>query len=577
MAFPPRSRPGPDTVQATLKNVRPYTVGELPVIASFCRKIGIPDIIDRLCPSQASVASGTVVTAMVLDILSGRSPLYRVEDFWRQQDTELVLGEEIDASALNDDALGRTLDRIHEAGTMKIFTEISLAACRRFGVSLRDGSFDTTSVNVWGDYATSTPGGDAPHICHGYSKDRRPDLKQFTMSLLCVEGNIPIIGKVEDGNRPDCKANNEELQNLAAYLRGAGIARRDFLYIADCKLVDEKNLALLGSNPFITRLPASYGANREATLAAIGADDWTAIGKLNQTPDSTNRPAASYSYSEQEVTLYGGVYRAVVVRSSNLDKRKEKGLQRRIEKAGKTVKRRLKEIRRETYQCEGDATRALQKLREESASGYWKIDGEILERKTYARGRVAEGKERRVTARTWSIDPRHQENHDLIAGERQLAGHFILLTNVPAGGKGAPTGEEILRRYKAQHGIEQNFSFLKEPWIANDTFLKSPRRIESLGMLLLLSLLVWSLMQRALRRSLEEDTEGDLVLTNLDRRPTDRPTSFILVHKFKKVSILRHGALRVLAPSLNRDQHNYLRALDLGEEIFTVPPPRRTG
>ena len=241
------------------------------------------------------------------------------------------------------------------------------------------------------------------------------------------------------------------------------------------------------------------------------------------------------------------------------------------------MKRRLKEIRRETYQCEGDATRALQKLREESASGYWKIDGEILERKTYARGRVAEGKERRVTARTWSIDPRHQENHDLIAGERQLAGHFILLTNVPAGGKGAPTGEEILRRYKAQHGIEQNFSFLKEPWIANDTFLKSPRRIESLGMLLLLSLLVWSLMQRALRRSLEEDTEGDLVLTNLDRRPTDRPTSFILVHKFKKVSILRHGALRVLAPSLNRDQHNYLRALDLGEEIFTVPPPRRTG
>ena len=489
MAFPPRSRPGPDTVQATLKNVRPYTVGELPVIASFCRKIGIPDIIDRLCPSQASVASGTVVTAMVLDILSGRSPLYRVEDFWRQQDTELVLGEEIDASALNDDALGRTLDRIHEAGTMKIFTEISLAACRRFGVSLRDGSFDTTSVNVWGDYATSTPGGDAPHLCHGYSKDRRPDLKQFTMSLLCVEGNIPIIGKVQDGNRP----------------------------------------------------------------------------------------AASYSYSEQEVTLYGGVYRAVVVRSSNLDKRKEKGLQRRIEKAGKTVKRRLKEIRRETYQCEGDATRALQKLREESASGYWKIDGEILERKTYARGRVAEGKERRVTARTWSIDPRHQENHDLIAGERQLAGHFSLLTNVPAGGKGAPTGEEILRRYKAQHGIEQNFSFLKEPWIANDTFLKSPRRIESLGMLLLLSLLVWSLMQRALRRSLEEDTEGDLVLTNLDRRPTDRPTSFILVHKFKKVSILRHGALRVLAPSLNRDQHNYLRALDLGEEIFTVPPPRRTG
>jgi transposase len=48
----------------------------------------------------------------------------------------------------------------------------------------------------------------------------------------------------------------------------------------------------------------------------------------------------------------------------------------------------------------------------------------------------------------------------------------------------------LLRTYKAQDGIERNFSFLKDPLIVNDLFLKKPERIEALGMILLLSLLI---------------------------------------------------------------------------------------
>jgi hypothetical protein len=38
---------------------------------------------------------GLVVVAMVLDTLSGRSPLYRLIDFFEGKDTELLLGEDI--------------------------------------------------------------------------------------------------------------------------------------------------------------------------------------------------------------------------------------------------------------------------------------------------------------------------------------------------------------------------------------------------------------------------------------------------------------------------------------------------
>ena len=59
------------------------------------------------------------------------------------------------------------------------------------------------SVNLYGDYLVAQ-GEDAPFkVTHGYSKDKRPDLKQFVLSLLCVDGNVPVVGKLEDGNASD--------------------------------------------------------------------------------------------------------------------------------------------------------------------------------------------------------------------------------------------------------------------------------------------------------------------------------------------------------------------------------------
>ena len=46
----------------------------------------------------------------------------------------------------------------------------------------------------------------------------------------------------------------------------------------------------------------------------------------------------------------------------------------------------------------------------------------------------------------------------------------------------AHTARDGLRAYKEQHGIEQNFGFLKDPLIVNSLFLKKPERIEALGL-----------------------------------------------------------------------------------------------
>ena len=96
------------------------------------------------------------------------------------------------------------------------------------------------------------------------------------------------------------------------------------------------------------------------------------------------------------------------------------------------------------------------------------------------------------------------------------AGCFVLLTNVPTAGNLAHNARELLTVYKEQHGTEQNYGFLEDPVIVNSLFLKKPERIEALGLVLLLSLLLWRLMERQMRAHVEST---GMPLTGWDRRP----------------------------------------------------------
>jgi hypothetical protein len=65
------------------------------------------------------VRPGLVVQAMVLAVLSGRTPLYRLEHFLAGQDVELLLGKAVAAHAFTDTNLARSLDAMFAAGTSK--------------------------------------------------------------------------------------------------------------------------------------------------------------------------------------------------------------------------------------------------------------------------------------------------------------------------------------------------------------------------------------------------------------------------------------------------------------------------
>ena len=201
------------------------------------------------------VDAGTIVLGLVLDTLSGRSPLYRLEEFFAHPDTELLLGKAIPPQAFTDDTVGRVLDRLYDFGTLRLFTACAVRASMRFGLERRYVHFDTTSRSVWGEdpFAETQ---DLPfQVTSGYSKDKRPDLKQFVLSTLCVDRAVPMWGKPEDGHASDKTLNTALLSEIAQLLASHGVAPGAYIYIADAALVTEDNLAALGDTLFITRLP----------------------------------------------------------------------------------------------------------------------------------------------------------------------------------------------------------------------------------------------------------------------------------------------------------------------------------
>lgn len=107
-----------------------------------------------------------------------------------------------------------------------------------------------------------------------------------------------------------------------------------------------------------------------------------------------------------------------------------------------------------------------------------------------------------------------------ISAQNIRCGRFILATNVLDSEK--LSADKALREYKAQQGVERGFRFLKDPlFFASSIFLKSPKRIAALGMIMSLSLLVYNLGQRQLRQALAASTK---TIPNQLGKPTATPT-----------------------------------------------------
>jgi transposase len=256
-------------------------IDHLGIIAGIVDEIGIVEIIDRELGihSQEKVIAGQVVKVMILNCMGFlTSPLYLFSEFFMGKATEHLIGLGVKAEQLNESRLGRVMDQLFEYGITLIFVKIAHEMSKRFSVSAKRSHLDGTSISVHGKYLTTEEGEEnlvedntaepvVIAITQGYSRDHRPDLKQFTVHLITSEEEgIPLFMSVGDGNKTDQSAFPEVIKAFQAEWEG----EQPELYVMDAAFYSQANLKEFGDSiNWISRVPATIKAAQDLTQGLL--------------------------------------------------------------------------------------------------------------------------------------------------------------------------------------------------------------------------------------------------------------------------------------------------------------------
>jgi transposase len=251
------------------EEIQVQTINHLGLIAGIIDEIGIEKIINDAVgiDEREIVTPGQIVKAIILNGLGFISrPLYLFPQFFQDKATEHLIGKGIFFNHLNDDRIGRIMDKLYEKGLSLLFLVIALAVVKKYHINTDFSHLDSSSFAVEGKYnqekitdnflkenSTLEQINQIPiKIIKGYSRDHRPDLKQFILDLIVSgDGDIPLFLRVADGNENDRAVFGKIAKEYKSMI--------DFetMIVGDSALYTENNLKLMSGMEWLSRVPLS--------------------------------------------------------------------------------------------------------------------------------------------------------------------------------------------------------------------------------------------------------------------------------------------------------------------------------
>ena len=552
-------------------NISAYRADYLPLLGQLMDQMRLPQIINETVTkpnSQAKVDAGTMISGMILNLLSdAKIRLYRLSHFFEDKPMPLIFPWKpgIVPTNFTEERAGNVLDEFYRSNPQKIFSMLTHSNIKLYNINTNSIRVDTTSKSFYGAYETNMP--EPIDITQGFSKDKRHDLKQIMFGTATSSDGIPILGEIMSGNTSDMTFNKGWIKTVRQALQKND---DDFLlYTADSAAVTEENLKLFKEYhvDMISRLPERYGLAEELIDQAIIAGNWTEIGTLSE-----GKKAATYKSVSFENQLCGDIYRFVVLHSSSLDKRKLKTLDSKIEKEKfELIKKAEGESKREFF-CEEDARAEIEKFQKKNQSKFHTITSEIIEVektiKKSKRGRYKKGeiplKEKRYCVKFEPVQDVTTCNQ-----ERERCGLFVLITTLKEMEK--YPDREILFQYKGQQSVENIFKFIKDPALVGAYCLKNHERIVAFGYILLMAAQVYTILERIVRKNLENPDEEPV--EGLNKQKTKKPTAYAIEYVLSAILVIRiqQKKWEEWAPSkeLNKNQKRILKLAGFDGSIYS--------
>jgi transposase len=567
---PRKTRPG-EVAQADGRTLNSYRMGALPILDRFLERLRLEEFVrDRLPPEdpRTKIASATGILLLLKNLLVSREPLYGVGEWAARFVPEwLGLGDD-DLVHLNDDRVGRCLDRLFDSDIASLTLSVMTHAVREFKVELDELHNDSTTVTFHGAYDEAAEedtvrGKPTPAITWGHNKDHRPDLKQLLFILTVArDGAVPVQFRVESGNVTD-DVTHRDTWDLLCKLTG----RRDFLYVADCKLATAENMAHLHQRGgrFLSVLPATRGedaAFRESL----------ARGQVTKRPvyDKTDEDGVlldRYSLCEP-ATLSADGYRLIWFHSTS---KADRDFEARQKKVARTMTR-LSDLQqklassRTRYRQRAKVEEAVGEILQELGTAKWfTITVREHETETFrqeGRGRPT-ARTRYVRQAKTGFEVHYRVEYELLAAEVEGDGFFPLITN-----ELSVSERDLLLAYKGQPALERRFAQLKTDFEVAPVYLKEVSRIGALLCVYFFVLLVEALLERELRRAMSRSELESLPLYP-EGRACRRPTARRVIDLFEEVqrhelSAVGHAAVS-FTTELTPLQRKVLRLLGLSK------------
>ncbi len=552
-------------------------VGGLPLVNHILERLQVDRLLRQALPAGGKIHAAQALGVLLRTIvLNHRQPVYSHVEWAPRAEASLVGLEEGEAALLNDDRVGRALDRLFDADRAALLTELVLRTVREFRIELDQLHNDSTTLTLTGAYRTAdgrqVRGKPTVVVTYGHNKDYRPDLKQLLFVLtIAEEGAVPIHYRALDGNTSDSTTHIETWEMLRRLS-----SRSDFLYVADSKLCSKASLGHIDKHGgrFITVLPRN---RRE--------DGW--FRKFLQTQDppweeafrrphprQRNGPEDVWKVVEAALPSKEG-YRIVWVWNSLMAAEDAEARQGRIEKAYEGIQQLQRKLQgpRCRLRIRERVEEAARKILKESGAGRW-VGVEIQERKERVyrqehRGRPgAKTKYLRKERLRFSVAARVKQ--EIILADERSDGMFPLITNCRDLSR-----KQILEAYKFQPKLEKRLEQLKAVQNLTPVWLKNVSRIEALLFLYFLALLVHALLEREVRQGMVGAQIDSLPLYPEERDCRAPSTERILelFHPLQRHRLRKKGRLiQIFEPELSDLQEQILGLLRIPITAFRITP-----
>jgi transposase len=544
-------------------------VGAVPILNHLLKRMRLEEILRSHLPLEdrrTRLSPTKALLVLLRNLLVSREPVYGMGEWAARQAPDLLGLSPEEIRRLNDDRMGRALDRLFLVDLPSLVLDVVRHVVKEFDVLLDELHNDSTTATFFGAYRTAAEekrylGRPTMAITFGHNKDHRPDLKQLLYILTVTEdGGVPVHFRLSSGNTTDDQTHIETWE-LLRQLTG----RRDFLYVADCKLASTANLAYIAGHGgrFVSVLPRTRREDAAfRRRLQEGPITWRPLwDKTDDDGDVVDR----FSVSGEPVLTAEG-YRLVWYHSSRkaeLDVAARAGQIERALGALSQLRQKLASPRTRYRQAE-KVQDAVAKLLETTGVADWiRVQVVPLEQETYRQ--ATPGRPGKATRYVKQVATRFTLHYEIdlarVAAESLTDGIFPLVTNVVEFSE-----LKLLQAYKRQPTIEKRFSQLKTDFAVAPVYLKQVRRIQALLCMYFFALLVEALLERELRRAMQREKIEALPMYP-EGRACKWPTARRLIDLFEPVQ--RHTLAHrkhppeMMITELSRLQRKLLKLIGL--------------